>query len=102
MSRYTITKEFVGDSKPHYVVRFCGDWVESHRLKVDAVQSMRDHATGWRPRISAHRPPTPSEIRRGYGATHYADFDHGEWLKDNGEYKMRMKSHVDGLIYSRF
>lgn len=101
MSRYTITKEFVGDSVPHYVVRFCDKFIESHRFKIDAVQAMRDHATGILPSITMHRAPTQSEIRWGYGATHYADFDHGEILNDTGGYKRRVKCKITGLIYSR-
>ena len=27
--RYTITREWTGQEKPQFVVRFCGDWVDS-------------------------------------------------------------------------
>jgi hypothetical protein len=101
MSRYTITKEFVGAPTAHYVARFCGDFIGSHRFKCEAVEIMKTHANETRPKITAHRPPTPSEIRFGHGATHYADFDYGNFLRDNGELKIRIKSNCDGLTYSR-
>jgi len=30
--------------------------------------------------ITAHRKPTPAEIKRGYGATHYKDFPRSLWI----------------------
>jgi hypothetical protein len=50
--------------------------------------------------IEAHRPPTPREIRWGYGATHYRTFDVSEWLKADGTLKKWIKAD-DGLRYSR-
>ena len=51
-------------------------------------------------RITAHRNPTPSEIRFGYGATHYRDFDVSDWIKPNGTLKAWIKAD-DGLRYYR-
>ena len=28
--RYQLSKEFCGYAKPHWVLRFCGDWIISH------------------------------------------------------------------------
>lgn len=50
--------------------------------------------------ITAHRNPTPSEIRFGYGATHYRDFDVTDWLKADGTLKKWIKAD-DGLRYYR-
>lgn len=50
--------------------------------------------------IKAHRKPTPVEIRRGYGAAHYRDFDVAEWLKPNGTLKAWILAD-DGLRYYR-
>ena len=50
--------------------------------------------------ITAHRNPTPSEIRFGYGATHYRDFDVSDWIKPNGTLKAWIKAD-DGLRYYR-
>lgn len=99
MSRYTITLEYVGDSRPHYVARFCGDFIDSSRFKYEAIQMMKGHANNTRPALTGNRNPTPSEIRFGHGATHYADIPHGQWLNDDGTLKRRVK--IDGLVYSR-
>lgn len=99
MSRYQVSKEFTGKAKPQHVVRFLGEFVSAHEFKGDAIQAMRDHATSTRPEIVAYRKPTPSEIKFGYGATHYADFPHGLFLNDDGSYKKRIV--FDGLTYSR-
>ena len=50
--------------------------------------------------ITAHRKPTPSEIKWGYGATHYRDFPVSEWLKPNGTLKAWILAD-DGLRYYR-
>ena len=48
--------------------------------------------------ITAHRKPTSSEIKMGYGATHYRDFPVSEWLKPNGTLKAWILAD-DGLRY---
>lgn len=50
--------------------------------------------------ITANRKPTPSEIRRGYGAIHYRDFDVADWIKPDGTLKTWIKAD-DGLRYYR-
>jgi hypothetical protein len=35
--RYTITREWTGKDEPQYVVRFCGDWVDSRSTKGAAL-----------------------------------------------------------------
>lgn len=50
--------------------------------------------------ITAHRKPTPSEIKWGYGAIHYRDFDVEYWLKPDGTFKTWIKAD-DGLRYYR-
>ena len=50
--------------------------------------------------ITAHRNPTPYEIRFGYGATHYRDFDVTDWIKPDGTLKTWIKAD-DGLRYYR-
>jgi hypothetical protein len=49
--------------------------------------------------VTYHRPPTKSEIKFGYGAIHYRDFDLNECLDKEGYLKMIFKSKDDGLIY---
>ena len=51
--------------------------------------------------LTYHRKPTSSEIKFGYGATHYRDFPVSECLKKDGEIKERLKAKNDGLIYTR-
>ena len=51
--------------------------------------------------ITAHRNPTPSEIRFGYGAIHYADFDVELFKHKDGKPKKWIKSELDGLRYYR-
>lgn len=48
-----------------------------------------------------HRPPTPSEIKFGEGAIHYAEFTAFVCFKANGELKKWLKSPFDGLRYYR-
>lgn len=50
--------------------------------------------------ITAHRKPTAGEIRFGYGATHYREFDVLEWLKPDNTFKKWIKAN-DGLRYYR-
>jgi hypothetical protein len=35
--RYSLTKEFTGHEKPQWVVRFCGQWVDSSAFYTSAV-----------------------------------------------------------------
>jgi len=51
--------------------------------------------------ITAHRPPTPYEIKFGHGATHYKDFELWLWLKPDGKLKKWIKAQDDGLRYYR-
>lgn len=56
--------------------------------------------------ITYHRKPTPSEIKFGYGATHYRDFPFDECVKGVSKsglpiLKQRLKAKDDGLIYTR-
>ena len=36
-SRYTVTREWTGKEKPQFVVRFCGDWLDSRSTYPAAV-----------------------------------------------------------------
>ena len=51
--------------------------------------------------ITAHRPPTAYEIKFGYGAIHYRDFELALWLKADGTLKKWIKAKNDGLRYYR-
>lgn len=51
--------------------------------------------------VTAHRNPTPSEIRFGHGATHYKDFILSDWLHKDGGLKKWIKCPHDGLRYYR-
>ena len=51
--------------------------------------------------ITAHRKPTPSEIRFGYGATHYRDFPVDLWRHASGKPKRWIKAPDDKLRYYR-
>jgi len=51
--------------------------------------------------IAGHRPPTKAEIKWGYGATHYKEFDKKQWLKKDGSLKVWIKCPEDGLRYYR-
>ncbi len=50
--------------------------------------------------VTYHRNPTVSEIKFGYGAIHYRDFDLKDCIDKEGYVKMIFKSKDDGLIYS--
>lgn len=53
-------------------------------------------------RVDAHRPPTPAEIRFGYGATHYKEFPLVVWVHPKtGRLKRWIKCEFDGLRYYR-
>jgi|WetSurMetagenome_2_1015567.scaffolds.fasta_scaffold1109195_1 hypothetical protein len=49
--------------------------------------------------ITYHRKPTVSEIKFGYGAMHYRDFDIEELVKPDGNIKKWIKAKDDGLRY---
>lgn len=51
--------------------------------------------------ITAHRNPTPLEIRFGHGATHYKDFPRKLWVKPDGSIKLWTVCPHDGLRYYR-
>ncbi len=52
--------------------------------------------------VTAHRNPTPYEIKLGYGATHYKDFHLEDWLRTSGgSLKKWIKCPHDGLRYYR-
>lgn len=50
--------------------------------------------------ITGHRPPTAGEIKQGYGATHYLDFNLVDVTKKDGKIKAKTKCKVTGLWYS--
>lgn len=50
-------------------------------------------------RIAYHRNPTAAEIKFGYGALHYKDFEVGQCLHMNGIIKKTVKCKTDGLVY---
>ena len=52
------------------------------------------------PLVEYHRKPTQGEIKFGYGATHYKDFEATIYLKRNGVSKQYLKCPIDGLFYS--
>ncbi|MNK99960.1 hypothetical protein D3C87_1203780 [compost metagenome] len=61
-----------------------------HRLPV------RDDVT----ECTYHRPPTPAEVRRGYGATHYRDFPVDECTHPGTRIKKQwFVAADDGLRY---
>ena len=35
--RWTVTREYTGKAKPQFVIRFCGDWVDSRSTYPAAV-----------------------------------------------------------------
>lgn len=51
--------------------------------------------------IRLHRNPTPAEVKRGYGATHYLDFPVQLLEKKGGGLKKWTVSQFDGLRYYR-
>lgn len=59
---------------------------------------VRDDVT----RVTYHRPPTPSEVRFGHGATHYREFPVGECCKPGTRILKRwFTAPDDGLRYYR-
>lgn len=42
--RYTITLEFCGYPEQRYVVRFCNEFVSSHKIAIHAMTASRKHA----------------------------------------------------------
>ena len=51
--------------------------------------------------IEGHRPPTPYDIKCGYGAIHYKEFSAETWTKPDGTLKRWIKCNWDGLRYYR-
>lgn len=51
--------------------------------------------------VTYHRNPTQSEIKFGYGATHYRDFELADCLTDDGRLKKWFVAKDDGLRYYR-
>ena len=51
--------------------------------------------------VTYHRPPTPHEIKLGYGATHYLDIPGRLCLKKDGRPKKWLVNPTDGLRYYR-
>lgn len=51
--------------------------------------------------VTYHRPPTPGEARRGYGATHYRDFPVSEVCHEGTRVLKRWFRADDGLRYYR-
>ena len=51
--------------------------------------------------IETHRPPTPAEIKRGYGAIRYKTMPAIIFLKLNGTLKKWTVCPIDGLRYYR-
>lgn len=111
-TRYTISKEFTGLSHKMYVLRFCGDFVAAYKYKTDAQCAQSAHIlerheklTGQKiETLTGHRKPTPSEIKWGYGATHYRDFPVSKWLDRSGKAGKFFKNWIkadDGLRYYR-
>lgn len=49
--------------------------------------------------ITYHRDPTAEEVKFGFGATHYRDFELKECLKQDGSIKKVMTAKDDGLKY---
>ena len=90
--------------------QFITTWAESEAaakaLTLKAFPFMPESAIKWiyhadKP-ITAHRNPTLAEIRRGYGATHYKEFDFEQWLNHKrGGLKKWIKCPHDGLRYFR-
>lgn len=40
-ARFTLTREFCGYAKPRYILRFCGDWINSFTCKRNAEASRK-------------------------------------------------------------
>lgn len=53
------------------------------------------------PVLTAHRNPTPAEIRFGYGAIHYKDLPKILFTKPDGTLKRWTVCPIDGLRYYR-
>jgi len=45
------------------------------------------------------RNPTKEDIKFGYGATHYRDFEFEKCFDENGNQKLKMRASDDKLIY---
>jgi hypothetical protein len=45
------------------------------------------------------RKPTKEEVKFGYGALHYRDFEFEKCFDENGNQKLKAKALDDGLIY---
>jgi len=50
--------------------------------------------------ITLHRKPTESEVKFGYGATHFKDFPVSEVSHPNGKFKRTHRCKEDGLVYT--
>ncbi len=49
--------------------------------------------------ISYWRNPTKEDIKFGYGATNYRDFEFEKCFDENGFLKLKMRASDDKLIY---
>ena len=49
--------------------------------------------------ITYHRQPTQWELKFGYGATHYKDFERSQCLNKKGQIKKWLVCPIDGLRY---
>lgn len=47
-SRYSISLEWTGDKEPHYVARFCSDWLGSSVVRDTAYEFASAHKIGYR------------------------------------------------------
>jgi hypothetical protein len=52
--------------------------------------------------ITFQRKPSPWEVKFGYGAMHYREFEISELLDKKGYIKRRIKAKNDGLVYTYF
>lgn len=52
--------------------------------------------------ITYQRKPTKAEIKFGYGAIHYRDFDLKECFDENGNLRKHIIASNDGLMYHHF
>ena len=100
--------ETIINSKTQVTAKDCKSRLLRGILVIFANQYTIQHDTGqttidiktMHPVIEYHREPTISEIKFGYGATHYIDFEASVYLNGKGIQKYRLKCPIDGLYYS--
>jgi hypothetical protein len=99
---------YIIETKTQFIETFASSEAAARHIVLNAFPFMPESAIKWiyhadKP-VTGHRKPTKAEVNRGYGATHYKDFDFFAWVrptKQGGGLKKWIVCQYDGLRYYR-